>query len=73
MFCFLTAGRVGRDDKWPGNLFQMLNATEENDFESTIEVFLKGTEMVMKAEKIVTECILGVFQQGKKAVGRATP
>ena len=29
---------------------QMLAATEENDFENTIEVFLKGTEMVVEAE-----------------------
>ena len=28
----------------------MLDATEENDFENTIEVFLKGTEMVGEAE-----------------------
>ena len=28
----------------------MLDATEENDFENTIEVFLKGTEMVVEAE-----------------------
>ena len=28
----------------------MLGATEENDFENTIEVFLKGTEMVVEAE-----------------------
>ena len=28
----------------------MLDATEENDFENTIEVILKGTEMVVEAE-----------------------
>ena len=48
---FLKAGRVGTDDRWPGNLFQMLDATEEHDFENIIEVFfLEGTEMVVEAE-----------------------
>ena len=28
----------------------MLDATEENEFENTIKVFLKGTEMVVEAE-----------------------
>ena len=28
----------------------MLDATEEDDFENTITVFLKGTEMVVEAE-----------------------
>ena len=28
----------------------MLDATEENDFENTIEVFLRATEMVLEAE-----------------------
>ena len=28
----------------------MLDATEENDFENTIEVFLRGTEKVVEAE-----------------------
>ena len=51
----------------------MLDATEENDFENTIEVFLKGTEMVVEAEdrsdrEAVYLGILGEFQQGKKAV-----
>ena len=32
------------------HLFQMLDATEENNFENTIEVSLKGTEMVVEAE-----------------------
>ena len=28
----------------------MLDATEENDFENAIEVFLKGAEMIVEAE-----------------------
>ena len=28
----------------------MLDSTEENDFENTIKVFLKGTEMEVEAE-----------------------
>ena len=28
----------------------MLDATEENDFKNTIEVLLKGTELVVEAE-----------------------
>ena len=48
---FLKAGRVGTDDKWPDNLFQILDAAiEENNFENTIEENLKGTDMVVEAE-----------------------
>ena len=46
----------------------MLDATEENDFENAIEVFLKGAEMIVEAEDLQRsskECILGEFQQGK--------
>ena len=30
------------DDKWPGNLFQILNATEEIDFKNIIGISLKA-------------------------------
>ena len=60
------------DDNWSGNLFQMLDATdEENDFENTIKVFLKGTKMIVKAEDRCDREV-EVFQQGKKAVGSVT-
>ena len=36
--------------RWPGNLVQILELAEENDFENTIEVFLKRTEMVVEVE-----------------------
>ena len=36
------------DERW--QLFQMLDAAEENDFEVIIEVFRKGTDFVMKVE-----------------------
>ena len=53
----------------------MLDTTEENEFENTIEVFLESTEMVVEAEivAIVKVCILGEFRQSKKAAGSATP
>ena len=53
----------------------MLDTTEENEFENTIEVFLESTEMVVEAEivAIVKVRILGEFRQSKKAAGSAAP
>ena len=48
----LKTGRVLTDDKWPGNLFHTVDAAEENDFEETIEVFLKGAEIVTEPEDL---------------------
>ena len=51
----------------------MLDSTEENDFENTIRVFLKGTEMVMEAKDRSDPkgCIFEERQQGKKTAGSA--
>ena len=51
-------------DRWPGNLFQMLDSTEENYFEDSIEVFLEYSWLWN--QKIMNGCILGELQQGKK-------
>ena len=37
-------------ETWVGNLFHILDAAEEKDFEAAIEVFLKGIDMVVEAE-----------------------
>ena len=51
----------------------MLEGAGEEGFEVTIQVFLKGTEMVVKQriKVIVKECNLTEFQQGIKAAGSA--
>ena len=53
----------------------MLEGAGEEEFEVTIQIFLKDTEMVVKQriEVIVKECILTEFQQGVKAAGSAAP
>ena len=40
---FLKAGRVEMDERWPGSLFQTLEATDENDLDLAISVFRVGT------------------------------
>ena len=40
---FLKAGRVEMDARWPGSLFQTLEATDENELDLTISVFRVGT------------------------------
>ena len=39
---FLKAGRVEMDERWPGSLFQTLEATDENDLDLAISVFRVG-------------------------------
>ena len=36
---FLKVGRVEMDERWPGSLFQTLEATDENDLDFAIPVF----------------------------------
>ena len=38
---FLKAGRVEMDERWPGSLFQSLEATDENDLDFAIPVIRK--------------------------------
>ena len=40
---YLKAGRVEMDERWPGSLFQTLEATEEEDLDFAIPVFRLGT------------------------------
>ena len=40
----MKAGRVEMDERWPGSLFQILEATDENDLDFPIPVFRLGTQ-----------------------------
>ena len=40
---FLKVGRVEMDERWPGSLFQTLEATDENDLDFAIPVLRLGT------------------------------
>ena len=39
-------GRVGMEDRWFGNEFQILGATDENDLEAAMVVLRGGTHIV---------------------------
>ena len=44
------------DERWRGNLFQRLEAADENDLVPAIAVFLEGTRIV-KREEERSDCV----------------
>ena len=47
---FLKAGRAEMDERWHGNLFQMSEATDENDVDLVIAVFREGMHIDKEEE-----------------------
>ena len=47
---FLKAGRAEMDEKWHGNLFQVSEATDENDLDLAIAVFREGMHIDKEEE-----------------------
>ena len=47
---FLKAGRVEMNERWHGSLFQIYEATDENDLDFAIVVFRVGTEIDKEVE-----------------------
>ena len=47
---FLKAGRVEMDERWHGNLFQVSEATDENDLDLAIAVFREGMHIDKEEE-----------------------
>ena len=48
----LTAISVGMDERLPGSVFQIFDATDENDLEVAMEVLRKGTHILTRMKKI---------------------
>ena len=44
-------GRVGMEDRWFGNEFQILGATDENDLEAAMVVLRGGTHIEKDEEE----------------------
>ena len=51
MRALLKAGRVGKEDRWFGNAFQIFEATDENDLEAAMVFFLRGGTHMEKDEE----------------------
>ena len=53
---FLKAGRVEMKGRWHGSLFQIYEATDENDLDFAIAVFCVGTH-IDKEEEDRSDCV----------------
>ena len=51
MRALLKTGRVGMEDRWFGNEFQILGATDENDLEAAMVVLRGGTHIEKDEEE----------------------
>ena len=51
MRALLKTGRVGMEDRWFGNEFQILGATDENDLEVAMVVLRGGTHIEKDEEE----------------------
>ena len=54
MRTLLKTGRVGMEDRWFGNEFQILGATDENDLEAAMVALRGGTHIEKKQRR--AEC-----------------
>ena len=51
MRALLKAGRVGMEDRWFGNAFQIFEATDENNLEAAMVVLCGGTHIEKDEEE----------------------
>ena len=56
MRALLKTGRVGMEDRWFGNEFQIFEATDENDLEAAVVVSRGGTHIEKDEEGRRAEC-----------------
>ena len=54
MRALLRTGRVGMEDRWFGNAFQIFEATDENDLEAAMVVYVEE-RILRKTKKSVSK------------------